>query len=153
VLNVFRMFAKMDGRRLAVESSGAISLDEIIVKGVRGQPDVSAIASLSDRKLCVLVWNYHDEDVSGPAASVDLSISNLSAKDVHLTEYRIDDEHSNSFTAWKKMGSPKAPTSEQYDELMKASELQAIRKDETVNFFKIELNLPRQSVSLLVFEW
>ena len=37
VLNVFRMFAKMSGERLAVESDGAVSLDDMMRRGVRGK--------------------------------------------------------------------------------------------------------------------
>ncbi len=70
VLNVFRMFSKMSGRRLAVESDGAVPLDVMLKQGVRGRPDVSALASLDERKLCVLVWHYHDDDVAGPAAAI-----------------------------------------------------------------------------------
>ena len=50
VLNVFRMFGLMGGRRLAVESTGEVGLEEIRRDGVRGRPDVSALASLRDRQ-------------------------------------------------------------------------------------------------------
>ena len=72
VLNVFRMFSKMSGQRLAAESSGAVSLDAILKDGVRAKPDVSALASLDGKKLSVLVWHYHDDDVPGPDAAVEL---------------------------------------------------------------------------------
>src|SRR5262249_14239103 len=70
VLNVFRMFSKMSGQRLAVESDGEVSLDTILRQGVREKPDVSALASLDQNKLCVLVWHYHDDDVAGPDAAL-----------------------------------------------------------------------------------
>ena len=66
VLNVFRMFGMMGGQRLAVESSAKSSLEAIRKEGVRAKPDVSALASLQDGKLCVLVWHFHDDDVPGP---------------------------------------------------------------------------------------
>jgi len=66
VLNVFRMFGKMSGRRVMVQSSGEIPLDVILRDGVRGAPDVSALASFDRNKLCVLVWHYHDDDVPVP---------------------------------------------------------------------------------------
>jgi xylan 1,4-beta-xylosidase len=47
VLNVFRMMARMEGRRLGVESSGEVALDSIVRAGVRGAPDVAALASLA----------------------------------------------------------------------------------------------------------
>src|SRR2546427_9944541 len=61
VLNVFRMFGKMGGNRVFVESSSAAGLDALLRDGVRGAPDVSALASLDGRKLSVLVWTYHDD--------------------------------------------------------------------------------------------
>ena len=128
-------------------------LATMISKGVRGEPDVSALASVSDRKLCVMVWNYHDEDVPGPAASHRSDARHLPAANDADDQFRIDDEHSNAFEAWKKMGSPKNPSSEQYEDLMKASELEAMRPAEPVTGSNVKINLPRQGVSLLVFEW
>ncbi len=46
VMNVFRMFSLMGGRRLDAQSSGAVALDAILDGGVRGAPDVSALAAL-----------------------------------------------------------------------------------------------------------
>jgi xylan 1,4-beta-xylosidase len=57
VLNVFRMFSRMSGKRLSVESDHAVPLDAMLKDGVRGKPDVAAIASLDQSKLCVLVWH------------------------------------------------------------------------------------------------
>ncbi len=45
---------------------------------------------------------------------------------VFLTHYRIDQEHSNSFTTWKKMGSPQNPTAEQIAVLEKAGQLEML---------------------------
>src|SRR5262245_33853758 len=60
VLNVFRMFSKMSGRRIAAESDGAVPLDTLLRRGVRDKPDVAALASLDKKRLCVLAWHYHD---------------------------------------------------------------------------------------------
>src|SRR5213076_410119 len=57
VLNVFRMFAKMSGQRLAVESDSAVPLEEVVRGGVGAKPDVSALASLVGNKLSLLVWH------------------------------------------------------------------------------------------------
>ena len=111
VLNVFRMFGLMGGERLAVESTGEVGLEAIRKDGVRGKPDVSALASLRDGKVCVLAWHHHDDDVPGPAAEVELTLSGLPAGDgpVLLEHFRIDRDHSNAFEAWKRMGSPQQP--------------------------------------------
>src|SRR5687767_12585126 len=45
VLNVFRMFGKMAGQRVAVTSSSEVPMETIVKDGVRGdQADVSALA-------------------------------------------------------------------------------------------------------------
>ena len=78
VLNVFRMFSKMGGRRVRRRARGR-SLDAILQGGVRGAPDVSALAASTGTKLSVLVWHYHDDDVPGPDAEVALDVSGLPA--------------------------------------------------------------------------
>src|SRR2546430_7631244 len=70
VLNVFRMFAKMHGQRLGVESSGAVALDEIVRHGVRGQPDVGAVARVDGKRDWGVTWQYHDDGDSGPEALI-----------------------------------------------------------------------------------
>ncbi len=77
VMNVFRMFSRMGGERLAVTSDGAVPLDAIVNGGVRDRPDVAALASRDDRRVTILAWHYHDDDVAGPAADVTLSIDGL----------------------------------------------------------------------------
>ena len=155
VLNVFRMFARMKGQRLDVESDGAVSLNEILRDGVRTHPDVSAIASITKNKVYVMIWHYHDDDVSGPSANVEVALGNLPfvRGNGAVTEFRIDNEHSNSFAAWQRMGSPPAPTAEQYAELEKAGQLARIgtvRRIEVKNGqVSVSVNLQRQAVSLI----
>jgi xylan 1,4-beta-xylosidase len=159
VLNVFRMFGKMSGQRVEVESDGAAPLDTILREGVRTKPDVSALASLDHNKLCVLVWHYHDDDVRGPAAGIQLALRGLPLKagDACLREFRIDEEHSNAYTAWLRMGSPQEPTTRQYAQLEQAGLLAAIGAPENVRVensqITVRLMLPRQAVSLLMLEW
>ncbi len=158
VLSVFRMFAKMGGKRLVVNSDHAAALDDITQRGVRATPDVSALASLDQNKLSVLAWQYHDDDVSGPEAEVELTLSNLpiSSGEAKLHHFRIDEQHSNAFTAWKAMGSPQSPTPEQYAQLEKAGQLAALAESSArVQNGKANLRftLPRRAVSLLQFTW
>jgi xylan 1,4-beta-xylosidase len=127
--------------------------------GVRGQPDVSALASLDKNQLAVLVWYYHDDDLSGPDAAVDLKLSGLPFKSgkATLTQYRIDADHSNSYAAWLRMGSPPTPSAAQYAQLEKAGQLAQLGKPETLRVkdrnAEVKFNLPRQGVSLLILNW
>jgi xylan 1,4-beta-xylosidase len=159
VLNVFRMFAMMKGRRVAAESSAQTGLDAIMKDGVRGAPDVGSIAALDERRLTILVWHYHDDDVPGPDAAVSLAVAGLPARltRASLTHYRIDEKHSNAYAAWKRMGSPAAPTREQYGQLEEAGRLTAMEAPAAIPIgggtASLEFSLPRQAVSLLVLEW
>jgi xylan 1,4-beta-xylosidase len=156
VLNVFRMFGLMGGQRLMVESSGAVDLDSIESRGVRDKPDVAAVASLQDGKLCVLIWHYHDDDVPGPAADVELSLKALPARPgpVLLEHFRIDRDHSNAYEVWKRLGSPPKPTPDQYNELERASQLALLSSPEWLHLrdgeLTLRVRLPRHAVSLLV---
>jgi xylan 1,4-beta-xylosidase len=159
VLNVFRMFARMGGRRLAVESSAGLNADQILAGGVRGNPDVSALASLDGNKLTVLLWHYHDVDVPGPDANVDLALENLpiASGNATLTQYRIDSGHGNSYAAWLRMGSPLPLSDSQYSKLEKAGQLAALvpQKNVRVEVGRVDMKfpMPRQAVSLLVLTW
>ncbi len=159
VLNVFRMFSRMGGQALTVTSDAAVSVNDIIRRNVRGNPDVAAQATLDGDKLCVMVWHYHDDDVAGGAAEVTLALSGLpgNLSEARVTHYTIDQEHSNSYMAWQKMGSPQQPTAEQYARLERAGKLAMVSapefsRDAGNKGATLRFKLPRQAVSLLVFE-
>lgn len=159
VLNVFRMFSRMGRQRLVVESDAAVPLDVITRRGVREKPDVSALASRGPHELTVLLWHYHDDDVSGPDAAVTLALSGLPFADgnARLEHFRTDEDHSNAFRAWQRMGSPQQPTPEQYAALRQAGQLAALGPPQTVRAENgatlLTFSLPRRGVSLLVLEW
>lgn len=156
VLNVFRMFSRMGPERLAAESEGARSLDDILKSGVRGEPDIAALASRDGERVAIIVWHYHDDDVPGPTAQVTLQVAGLAKSNFKLSHYRIDHKHSNAYAAWQALGSPPTPTAEQYAELCKAGELALLDAPSELaakeGAATIEFALPRQGVSLLVLE-
>jgi xylan 1,4-beta-xylosidase len=164
VLNAFRMFGLLGEERLAVSSSSALKIADVLRDGVRSQPDINVIASRKNNEIDVLLWNYHDDDVAAPRASIDLTITGLpanhesSGKDRALLEhFRIDSIHSNAFTAWKSLGSPQQPTSDQYRELESSGQLQLLTSPEWIDVHDATANLhfelPRQAVSLLRILW
>src|SRR5581483_2687498 len=131
----------------------------IIAHNVRGDPDVSALASRDKNTLAVLVWHYHDDDVPGPNAAVSLALDHLPWKrgTATVTRYSIDTDHSNSYEAWKRMSSPQQPTPEQYAQLEKAGKLATVGESQTISIENgeatIPIKLPRQAVSLLVLSF
>lgn len=159
VLNVFRMFSRMGGQRLKTASSAEVPLEVILRDGVRAAPDVAALASLEGNRLSVMVWHYHDDDLPGPEAPVELVLEGLprSADAARLTRFQIDQEHSNAYATWQRMGSPNAPTEPQYRQLREAGQLARIADaPETVPLtngsLTLHFPLPRQAVTLLSFD-
>jgi xylan 1,4-beta-xylosidase len=157
VLNVFRMLGMMSGDRVAVHSSGGLTVETVRDSSVAGRPDIYALATRAERAAAVMVFNYHDDDLPAPAAAVELTIEGLPAGRPTLTHYRVDREHGNSYEAWKKMGSPQQPTAAQYAELEQASRLHVLEaaRQVTVNGGRVVVpfTLPRQGVSLITLSW
>jgi len=156
VLNVFRMFGMMKGKRVEVNSNRMYPLDTILNSSIRGrETDIGALASADSSSTSVMVWNYADQDKQGPAEPINLQITGITpaVKKVRFTEYRIDNSHSNSYEAWKKMGSPQHPTKNQVIELEKAGQLETMGKTRVLAVvagkLEIPISLPRQGVSLI----
>ena len=156
ILNLFRMAGLMEGERVAAESTGALSVDRILHEGVRQAPDIDVLATRGDRRVTVLLWNYHDDDLPAPASEVRAKVHGLPARFL-LRHYRIDETHSNAYTVWKQMGSPQSPTTEQYSRLEAAGQLELLESprwmDAKDGAVEVAFQLPRQAVSLLELSW
>ncbi|MDI9881587.1 beta-xylosidase [Flectobacillus sp. LYT7W] len=157
VLNVFRMFGMMEGNRVEVKQNLAYDFKKVRDQSVREAADINALASKGTNSAGVMVWNYHDDNVSAPDATVEISVKGLPAGKVALLHYRIDKENSNAYEVWKTMGSPKQPTAEQISILEKAGQLQLLTSPEWITpkngETQIKMKLPRQGVSFLHFKW
>jgi len=157
VLNVFRMYGMLGGRLLPVASSGGVTAEQIEKDGVGGAPDVNGLATREGKAVDILIWNYHDEDVTAPPAELMLEVAGIAAKKAHLTEYRMDADHSNAYSIWLQMGSPQHPSNEQVAEMRKGGGLQVldektVSKDKAAPL-KISAVLPRQGVALYRVTW
>lgn len=158
VLNVFRMYGMMGDRRIHVSSDSGIGWKEVVESGVRGERmDAGAIASRGDNFATVMFWNYHDDDKVSPDAEVEFIIKNIPSKKVKITQYRIDRDHSNSYEAWKSMGSPQDPSPAQYMELEKSGMLELYGKSSKGKIkeeaLRFNTSIQRQGVGLLKIEW
>jgi xylan 1,4-beta-xylosidase len=155
VLNVFRMFAMLGPERVAAESSAQIPLEQIVADGVRGEADVGTLATRMPKgEIAVLIWNYHDDDLPGPDAAVQLTITGLKLKAASEARiWRVDAANANAFAAWQKMGAPQSPNAAQYQDLEKASELvsQPLQPQRVrLGARSFDVAVPRQGVVLIV---
>lgn len=160
ILNAFRMFGLLGNDRLAVTSTGMLRTEDILHGGVRGQPDVNALATRKNQEIEILIWNYHDDDVPATAVSIDLFVDGIpnEVKRALLEHFRVDSDHSNSFTAWKGMGSsPPSLSQAQSERLQTAGQLQQLNSPGWIPIEKgaahLHFGLPRQGVSLVRISW
>ena len=110
------------------------------------------LATRTANTVTILLWNYHPDDIPGPATEVTLDITGLPPH-LHVQHYRIDEHHSNAYTMWKQMGSPQQPSPDQKEKLESAAQLQLLtpaeRRSSLKGRLQLNLHLPYQSVDLI----
>ena len=158
VLNVFRMFGMMEFNRLKVEGDLDYDYKKISDASVRDNPDVNALASRGEDAVTVMIFNYHDRnDIQVKPTPVTLNLEALPSSKVLVSQYRVDEQFSNSYTAYKAMGSPQNPTPEQIDQLEQAGQLQLFTSPQYMDVkagkLTLNLDLPRQGVALFKVEF
>ncbi len=158
VLNVFRMAGMMRGNLVEAKSDKAEGVDKVISEGV-SSPAIDTVATRSDHEVSVMVWNYEDQDRTDSSSPVNMTVSGLpqEAKRLLLRHYRIDRDHSNSYSVWKQMGSPQSPTAEQVAKLEAAGQLELLESphytDNKGSSAAINFGLPLQGISLIQLSW
>jgi xylan 1,4-beta-xylosidase len=159
VLNTFRILGMLGGERVKLASTGAAAADALARPGDSVVEGVDGIATLGERELDVMVWNYREEDVSGTARQVRVEILRLpaAAGNAKAEEFRVDGQNSSSFAAWQKMGSPQNPTTAEYAKLEAAGRLMKVGTHKltitAAGGYAVTLELPQQSVSLVRLRW
>jgi len=159
VLNTFRLFGLLNGERLDLSSTGAVPVEEMLQTGVRGRPDVSAIATRHDHDITILAWNYQDDDMPAPDAPILLTIGGIpdGSKTALIEHLRVDGTHSNAYAEWKNIGSPSHPSAEQQRRLEDAGQLQELGSPQWVAVkegqIRLNFTLPRQALSLIRITW
>lgn len=159
VLNAFRMFGLMKGARVAAESTGGLGVGEVLESSVKAKTDVKAIATHDSHRVDALVWSYHDDSNQSATTEIRLRIEGLpqGVSRVLLEHWGVDRDHSNSYTAWKTMGSPQSPSADEHERLKTAGQLQlresprwTVADGGTV---EITFTQPAQGLSLLDLTW
>lgn len=159
VLNLFRMLGLLEGTRVTAESSGKVPVDDLLAAGVRTRPDVDALASRGAKSATVLLWNYGDALATSLPVEVSAMILGIptTVKRASVTQYRIDDRHSNAYSVWQAMGSPQQPTTEQLATLKARAGLELLHSPEWVDVVggkvQVRTEMPGESVGLLQVRW
>ncbi len=159
LLDLFRMYGLLGRERVAARSTGALNLDEILESSARASPDVDAIATRGSRRIAVLVWNYDDSSAPASSAAIDFEIQGLppNARRILVERFQVDRDHSNSYTAWREMGSPRDPTPAEYARLKAAGRLGLADSPRWLSakagVAALSFPEPRQGVSLVIVTW
>ena len=156
VLNVVRLFARLDLTQVEASSSSEVPLTTMLSDGVRSVPDVGVLATRAKEagRVAILLWHYRDDDVAGPAAEVNLVIGGLApGLELQARVWRIDQENGDAFAAWQAMGAPANPSQQQLDRLLGASRMLArpipLRPRMDDGGVVLETHLPLQGVQLI----
>src|SRR5262249_30929630 len=159
VLNAFRMFGMLGGERVKLASNAAADREAVLHPSDAKIEGVDGFAAKGPRDIEVMIWNYKEEDVSGPARKVKIEVTGLptSFESAELEEFRIDEERSNSYAAWKKMESPQTPTSAEYTRLEKAGKLEKGNAPTRIKLeegkWQVTTELPHEGVALFRLRW
>jgi xylan 1,4-beta-xylosidase len=155
VLNAFKLMGSLQGTSLPVTSSGALTAAQIIASGVRGQPDIDAMATLNGQQIQVLVWNYHDilETVAASPVTLTVQVPASFGAQASVSHLRVDETHGDAYTTWVAQGSPATPTAAQLTALQAAMVPSLLQPDSTVavtaGAVSLTFDLPRFGISLI----
>jgi len=146
----------MRGQRVRVDGN-PYPAKKVIQEGIRNKPDINAFACADKNEVTMMVWNYHDDDILGEINDIELIIKNIPDCPILMHHYRVDQELSNSYAMWQRLGSPQQPTAEQYRQVEEAGHLKLLTSPEWIAGNKegthIRFTLPRQGVSFIKLEW
>lgn len=113
----------------------------------------------ADNSVQTVVYHFDEPNQQGLGnpVPVNLVVRGLSdIKEMQMTHYRIDHEHSDAAAAWIAVGSPTNPTPEQIQQIKVRSELQTLGPPTTLAVesgqVSLSFELPVNAVSLIVLE-
>ena len=159
VLNAFRMFGMLHGERVKLTSDAAAARETVLHPGEAKIEGVDGLAARGKRDVGVMVWNYREEDTAEPAKKVRIEIAGLpeKLKRAKVEEFAVDEERSNSFTAWKKTGKPQSPTADERAALETAGRLEKVAAPGWVEVHRgkceLDVELPHEGMAFFRLSW
>ena len=147
--NAFKMLNYTGSNRLSVTG------------GTAGADGVNAMVteSASGDELQILVYNYYKtlNTASSPADNVTVNVSNLptalAGKSVYVTQFLVDETHSNPYNVWASQGNPASPTEAQWQAMRAAQHLalaQPVAQQTVTTSFSTTFSLNRQAGTLIL---
>jgi len=117
---------------------------------------ISAIASHGKNRIGIIVTNYqhqypYNDGFTYPIL-LDIKTNWKPGRKVSVKHWRIDENHSNAYTVFKKLESPKLPDPIQVDMIKERMGLELLEPEETMlvkDLSQYQFELPCNSVSLI----
>lgn len=121
--------------------------------------EIDSLASRhGDGTVAVLVWRHTDDQYQTDEVETAVSVAVHGLGDsssYQLSHYRIDHDHSNSYTVWKSLNSPQDPTEDQLATIKSRQGLEEFEPAKTMTAsngaLSVDVSLPLPSASLLIF--
>ena len=140
------------------EVLGYLGSERIKLTGVHFGDDIHGIATKNkDSSIAILLYHLREDDETNADTTLNtihLKIRNLPFQQFNLFHYRVDENHSNGYSAWKTIGSPTRPTAEEVAYLQGKDDLELF-EPVSLNYadngvFDMNLRIQCNSVVLLI---
>ncbi|MBE6934936.1 MAG: hypothetical protein E7458_00385 [Ruminococcaceae bacterium] len=157
VMNLFKLYSKLGTQRVALESSRAMEpLEYQDNNGTAEGPEIDGWATVGkDDSVQILLFAHHDDWDVRENFDVTLSLAGLPKGAVTVKHYRIDEEHSNACTEWKRQGMPDWPNEGQYAAIKARDGIELLSAPETIETdgeASLSFSMPSHAVSLILIE-
>lgn len=117
---------------------------------------ISAFGTRDSKRVAIVVTNYQHERIKndGTSYAVTMKVDPPWKPEAKVTvkHWRIDERHSNAYTAFKEIGSPQQPKPSEIDAIKRRMELELLEAPvpmQAEELKRIEFQLPCNAVSLV----
>ena len=143
--NAFKMLNYTGSKRLAVTGG----------KGTSDGVDAMASISADKSEVAIIVYNYYSTINTTGTDSVTVNVSNLpfEGKNIFVTQFAVDADHSNPYGVWATQGKPKNPTEAQWQAMRAAQHLALAKPVATVPgaaTYTATLTVPKQGAAMIL---
>jgi len=119
--------------------------------------DALATKSAAEDEVQIIVYDYYQTVKTTGSDTVTVNVSNLPAalagKDVFVTQFVVDETHSNPYSVWLGQNKPTNPTETQWQAMRTAQHLalaQPVSKKTVDTSFSTSFTLNRQGATLII---
>ncbi|HYP77906.1 MAG TPA: carbohydrate-binding protein [Polyangiaceae bacterium] len=143
--NAFKMLNYTGSKLLSVTGGKGTS------DGVDGMASISA----DNSEVAIIVYNYYSTINTTGMDSVTLNVNGLpfAGKNIFVTQFAIDADHSNPYGVWASQGKPKNPTEAQWQAMRAAQHLALAKPVATAAgaaTYSTTLTVPKQGAAMIL---